>query len=169
MSGENKSQTAVSAKNTSANSRNTKLYSVFVKYWLPVIILPGIIYWLSSATFTFGHTSEFIFPVLYSLFPRLSTQSANLILALIRAFAHIVEYFFLGLLLSRFFYPNFSRIWNLRWSVLIILLVGLLALGDEIHQSFVPMRRASSLDVILDVTGGFLSQVAMMLRKKDRS
>jgi VanZ family protein len=53
--------------------------------------------------------------------------------------------------------------------VLIILLVGLLALGDEIHQSFVPMRRASSLDVILDVTGGFLSQVAMMLRKKDRS
>ncbi len=135
-----------------------KLYRDFIKYWIPVIILLGIIFWMSSGIFTSGYTSRFFFPIIHSLFPRLSPQNVSLIHELIRAFAHIAEYFFMGLLLSRAFYRNAGQLWNLRWSVLIILLLTLLALSDEFYQSFFPLRKSSLVDVGLDVIGVLLSQ-----------
>jgi VanZ family protein len=98
--------------------------------------------------------------------PRLSPRYVSLIHELIRALAHIAEYFFMGLLLSRAFYSKSRQIWNLRWSVFIIILLALLALSDEFYQSFFPSRKASLVDVGLDLIGGFLSQIAMTLRGK---
>jgi len=139
-----------------------RLYRNFIKYWIPVIILLGIIFWLSSGIFTSGYTSRFFFPIIHSLFPRLSGEGVSLIHELIRALAHIAEYFFMGLLLSRAFYSKSGQIWNLKWSVLIIILLALLALSDEFFQSFFPLRKSSLADVGLDLIGVILSQIAVI-------
>jgi VanZ family protein len=163
---ESKPQTAASGKPVSAGSQNTPLYRGFIKYWIPVIVLLGIIFWLSSGTFTSGYTSRFFFPIIHSLIPRLLPRYVSLIHESIRALAHVTEYFFMGILLSRAFYRNSRQIWNLRWSAFIIVLLALLATSDEFYQSFFPSRKASLVGVGLDLIGGFLSQIAMILRGK---
>ena len=42
-----------------SKKKNIKLYRDLIKYWIPVIILLGIIFWLSSGIFTSGYTSRF--------------------------------------------------------------------------------------------------------------
>jgi VanZ family protein len=155
-------QNTISMKTITTEKKNRKSYIYFIKYWIPVIIFLGIIFWMSGARFTFGHTSEFIFPILYSLFPGLSPEDASVILGWIRAFAHIIEYFLLGFLLSRAFPGNYFKISGFKKCIIIIILLTFFALGDELHQSFVPSRNASPLDVGFDLIGGFLSQIIIM-------
>lgn len=166
MNEKNEPQTSASGKPIPTGPQNMKLYRDFIKYWIPVIILLGIIFCLSGGIFTSGYTASFFVPTIHSLFPRLSLQNVSLIHELIRALAHIAEYFFMGILLSRAFYRNSWQIWNLKWSVLIIILLALLALSDEFYQSFFPLRKSSLADVGLDLIGVFLSQIAIILRWK---
>jgi len=49
---------------------------------------------------------------------------------------------------------------------MVIITVILYAVSDELHQSFVPSRTASIVDVSIDVVGGILSQIAIILRVK---
>lgn len=85
---------------------------------------------------------------------------------MIRKFAHVVEYFILGLLLFRAYRTNSSQIWSAKWTIGAIIAVALCAIGDELHQSFVPSRTASIVDVGIDTAGGILSQIAVMLQCK---
>ena len=65
---------------------------------------------------------------------------------------HIIEYGVLGFLLARAFFNSGVA----RW-VLCAFLVGVFyGVTDELHQSFVPGRNASVLDVIADGIGSFL-------------
>ncbi len=142
------------------NSRQWLVY--FVKYWLPVIILLSVIFWLSGSSFTDGRTSEFFFPIIKSLFPRLSPEEVTFVHELIRAFAHIVEYFLLGLLLSFAIIRLPLRISSFKKGVLIVVLLSLFAVGDEVHQSFVPLRKASLVDVGLDLFGEMLAIIIVL-------
>lgn len=162
VNGKNEPQTAASGKHIPAAPPKIKSYRYLIKYWIPVIFMMGIIFFLSSGIFTSGYTSRFFFPTIHSLFPRLSWQGVSLIHELIRALAHIAEYFFIGLLLSHAFYRNSGQIWNLKRSVKIIILLTLLALSDEFFQSFFPLRKSSLADVGLDLIGVILSQVAVI-------
>jgi VanZ family protein len=95
----------------------------FVRNWLPVVLWAGLIFAFSSV-------------------PDLGTGLGGWDL-LLRKIAHAGEYAVLGALLVR-----------ATGRANVALLLGTLyALSDEIHQSFVPGRVGSPLDVAIDAVG----------------
>ncbi len=138
----------------------------FLKYWLPVLLWMGVIFWMSTGTFSADHTSRFIGPLLHFLFPGLSEQDIELLHGMIRKAGHVSEYFILGLLFFHSLRGNSSQRWRLRWALTAILAVVLFALSDEYHQSWVASRTSSLVDVSIDSVGGVLSQIAILLKDK---
>lgn len=136
-----------------------------VKYWLPVIVLLGFIFWMSGGDFTDGRTSEFFFPKIKSLFPGLSPEGVIFVHEVIRDLAHMVEFFFLGLLLSIAVFRSQLRISNLKKNVLIIVLLFVFSFGDELRQSLVALRKASLIDIGLDVFGGVMALIIVQRSK----
>ena len=134
-----------------------------IKYWLPVFLWMVFIFWMSTGTFSSQNTSFLIEPVLRFLSPEILPQQIDLINTLIRKAGHVIEYFILSILLLRAFRGDSKESWNWRWASLSIILVVLYAAGDEFHQSFVPVRTASVVDVAIDTAGGILAQLIGVL------
>jgi len=108
----------------------------FIKYWLPVIIWAGFIFFLSHQP---GLKSDF--PFVWDF--------------IFRKIAHIGEYFILCLLLNRALFQNqLSKKQALFWAAAISLLY---AVSDEYHQSFILERTAAVKDVAIDSIGILLS------------
>ncbi|HZG35009.1 MAG TPA: VanZ family protein [Gaiellaceae bacterium] len=103
-----------------------------VRLWLPVVLLAGVIFALSSV-------------------PDLGTGLGTWDLVL-RKIAHVAEYALLGALLLRALG---------RPHVLTAVALGVAyAVSDEIHQSFVEGRRGSPVDVLIDAVGVALGVAA---------
>jgi VanZ family protein len=94
-----------------------------VRLWIPVVAWAGLIFVLSS-------------------FPDLGTGLGGWDLVL-RKLAHAAEYAVLGALLLR----------ATARPGLAFVLGTLYAVSDELHQSFVPGRMGSPLDIALDTVG----------------
>jgi VanZ family protein len=78
--------------------------------------------------------------------------------------AHALVYGVFGWLLFRSFQ---SLTPNRTWSVFLILLLGAaFGASDELHQMFVPGRRADVFDFLADAAGLGLSQLALFLKMK---
>jgi len=137
-----------------------------MKYWLPVVLWMGFVFWMSTGTFSSEQTSRFIGPLLDFLFPQLPSQNIDMLHGLIRKAGHVTEYFILGLLLFRAIRGNSQQGWRLRWAVYALIGVVLYALSDELHQSFSSSRTSSLVDVGIDSAGGVLSQFAIIFREK---
>ena len=106
-------------------------WSKFQKFWFPVILYSGIIFYVSSV-------------------PNVKTPLQEI---QFDKFLHILAYMPFGFLLAR-------GICNARGSVSSGMLLGtvllvsfLYGLSDEIHQSFVPGRNAGIIDIIADTVG----------------
>ena len=82
----------------------------------------------------------------------------GLIHTFIRKAGHVIEYFISGLLLFRAFRGDLTVSWSRRWSFFAVIVVVLWTVTDEFHQSFVPTRLASAVDVGIDTAGGILAQ-----------
>jgi len=134
-----------------------------VKYWFPVISWLGLIFWFSTETFSDDHTASLVKEILPYLFPALSEEAFLLIHMFLRKAVHVTEYFILGLLLFRALRGGSRASWNWRWSFFSLIGVVLWAAVDELHQSFVPARTASAVDVGIDITGGILAQIVVLL------
>ena len=100
-----------SLKNCTESNHN------LIKYWLPVILWMGVIFGMSTETFSSEHTSRFIVPLLNFLFPWLSPQNVDLMHELIRKAVHAAEYFVLGLLLFHAFRSDSSQEWRPQWTI----------------------------------------------------
>ena len=72
---------------------------------------------------------------------------------------HFLAYGLLGVLLSRSLRPMKVETW--QRIILIATLTTLYGISDEYHQSFVPGRDVSALDVLADSVGGFLAALAL--------
>ena len=70
----------------------------------------------------------------------------------IRKMAHFMEYACMGVLVYVLWSQWLQR--GKRLYILTVLWIFLSALGDEIHQLFVPGRYGSLADVLLDTSGG---------------
>ena len=140
----------------------------FIKYWLPVILWLCFIFWMSTETFSAENTFSWMEMVLGVLFPKISSQEMIFIHVLIRKAAHVTEYFVLGLLLFRTFRGDSVSSWSWRWSFFALIVVVVWAAGDEFHQSFVPTRTASAVDVAIDTAGGILAQCVAFLWHRGR-
>ena len=108
-------------------------------------------------------------PVINFLFSGLAPLDANIIHGLIRKSAHLFVYFVLGFILFRAFCGESSEKWSSRWAVYSVILVILIAISDEFHQSFVVSRTYSPIDVVIDSVGGIFSQIAILLKEKSVS
>lgn len=124
-----------------------------VKNWWPAVSWMSVIFLFSTDLFSGSNTSSWIHPLLSSLFPSLTTEQIDLIHIIVRKLGHWSEYFILALLLMRAVreqFPTRRQRSLLIWSWV---LATLYAAGDEWHQSFVPSRSASGLDVLIDSLG----------------
>ncbi|MDA7857930.1 VanZ family protein [bacterium] len=104
----------------------------YIKLWTPPAFWCGLIFYLSSI-------------------PNLSTNLGTLDVIL-RKLAHIVEYGILAFLIWRAIVNSISmsRVKIYTWAGSLSILY---AISDELHQSFVPTRGPSALDVIIDSIG----------------
>ena len=128
----------------------------------------GFIFWMSTGTFSSENTSSVLELVLRFLVPEISAPEVDLVHGLFRKAGHLFEYFLLGFLLFRAFRADSIAAWNWRWAFWATLLLVFWAASDEFHQSFVPTRTASIIDVGIDSAGGILAQFASTLWYRQR-
>lgn len=120
--------------------------------WLPVALWLGIIVLESTAAASAENTGSWL-RALASLLPfNLSGPVFDLVHIALRKSGHFVGYGVLGLLFFRALNSSLARCAGrlAAWSVLLTAVVASL---DEYHQSYLPSRTASVVDVLLDTLG----------------
>jgi VanZ family protein len=129
----------------------------FLKYWLPVLIWLGFIVVGSTDLMSAEHTSRIIAPLLRWLKPDISAEAIAQVQFVIRKLGHITEYAILAMLLWRLLRLGTNL--QMKMSILFITVwtgCAILAATDEFHQSFVPSRTASPIDVMIDICGAIV-------------
>ena len=72
---------------------------------------------------------------------------------------HLMEYAVLGFLLMRGLKNSELKFSNISFIIFTAIFSTLYGLSDEFHQSFVPSRDASLLDVLFDCIGGAIGGI----------
>lgn len=122
-----------------------------IKAWLPVVLWMALIFFGSSDLMSTEHTSRFLTPFLRWLNPDISPAAIAQVHLTLRKAAHVIEYAVLSGLLFRALCSSITGLW---WRAAVALVpVLILAPADEFHQSFVPSRTASPVDVLIDYAG----------------
>jgi VanZ family protein len=106
-------------------------YGSFIIYWLPVLIYAILIFYLSSIP---GEDIPVVF------------RYQDVLL-------HIIEYAIFALLFSRALKAYQPRLSFDKRFVAVFIFSFFYAVSDEIHQSFVPQRNCSLLDLMYDSIG----------------
>jgi len=109
-----------------------------IKYWLPVVLWCGLIFWLSSIQHLDTGWGFYDF--------------------ILRKCAHMTEYGILYLLSRR----AFAQTTTLPPTLSAFIFAVVYAASDEFHQSFVPTRGPSVRDVLIDSAGAY---IALRLRQ----
>ncbi|HEY2923879.1 MAG TPA: VanZ family protein [Candidatus Eisenbacteria bacterium] len=104
--------------------------SLFLRYWLPVLLYVGLIFWVSSVP---GRDIPTLFPYSDKL-------------------EHMAEYALFGLLLGRAFRFTIGGQRGRFWSLATVVLGGLVGGMDELYQRLTPGRVSDVRDWIMDVT-----------------
>ena len=127
--------------------------------YLAAILWTAIIFIASSDAFSAAHTGNILQSIAAALLGHpLSETAYELTHLAIRKLAHLTEYGILAFLWFRAVRGQ-ERGWTLRWSLIAVLIAIAVASMDEFHQSFVPSRTASPLDVVIDTCGAILAQL----------
>jgi VanZ family protein len=117
-----------------------------------IVLWIGLIFSLSTASFSSAQTEPFITSLYSHVMPwfgALRIETADL---LIRKLAHLSEYFIFGIMVS-YVLRKRSGLTTVNQISLAIPFGIVYAISDEWHQSFVPSRTASTMDVLLDTLG----------------
>jgi VanZ family protein len=148
-------------------SRSNSLQPVL--NWIPAALSVLMIVLESTATMSASNTSHWLYPLWVRLFGPISADHWNEVHHLIRKTGHFVGY---GLVSVSFFHGwrrTLHRIavthWDLlrRAAVLAVLCTLLIASLDEYHQSFLPSRTRSPIDVCIDLSGAIVAQLFVLL------
>lgn len=134
----------------------------WLRAWWPAILWSGVIFTLSTDTFSAYHTGSVIEPILRWLMPWLSVEAVDQIHFFIRKTAHFTEYFIFFLLLYRGLRAARAG-WRWTWGLGAWFIAAVYSCLDEIHQSFVASRTASPWDSLLDSTGAFIALFVLFL------
>jgi VanZ family protein len=132
--------------------------SNYLKSWLPVLLWMVFIYTASTDLMSAEHTSRFLVPFLHWLKPDISAQTIAQVHMLIRKGTHLTEYAILAVLLWRAFRLQRIGVRQSLWpqAVTALAVALVFAAMDEYHQSFVPSRGPSAVDVLIDSCGALL-------------
>jgi VanZ family protein len=130
--------------------------SIFLRYWLPVMVWMVIIFGASADSHSYEHSSSIVMPILQWLFPHMPDSEREAIHHFLRKCCHLTEYAILGLLVFRALSHSRNRLPPWSWPRVggALLIVFLYASSDEFHQRFVPTRTSKFSDVLIDTAGG---------------
>jgi VanZ family protein len=145
----------------------SQTHSVILKRWAPAVVWMSVIFLFSTELYSGSNTSSVLAPLLSSLFPSLSSDQFEMIHLTLRKLGHFSEYFLFAVLIERALSverPEQSRISHAAWT---IALATLYAFSDEWHQSFLPSRTASLVDVMIDSFGAICGTIWWALRRPE--
>ena len=130
--------------------------------WWPALLWAGVIFLMSTDTFSAEHTGAVIEPVLRWIRPGLTEDQFHAIHYFIRKCAHFGEYFVFCVLLYRGVRGKRTG-WRWTWGFEAWFFAAAYSALDEIHQAFVVSRTASVYDSLLDSSGAFVAMAALWL------
>jgi VanZ family protein len=142
----------------------------FVKNWLPLILWMALIFSASSGAGAPNVSSYFLRPFLHWFDPTMSEHTFAIIHLITRKIAHLTEYAMLGFLAWRTALGEPALI-GARWprpTAVALIFCALYACTDEFHQSFVPGRQASPVDVLIDTFGAAIGLGVTLLVERRR-
>jgi VanZ family protein len=122
----------------------------------------GIIFTESTDQFSAEHTSRYLYPLFHFLL-KMDLLHFEEFHHYLRKTGHFVGYFTGSLILfgawrATLPLPRSPR-WALRWAGGAFFLTAFVASMDEWHQSYIPSRTGTSLDVVLDSSAALIAQI----------
>ena len=134
----------------------------WLRSWWPPLLWAGLIFSLSTDSFSSDRTGAILYPIFHWLMPSLTAAQFEPIHFLIRKSAHFTEYFVFCVLLFRGVRSNRTG-WRWTWALAALSIAAGYSALDEIHQAFVASRTASPWDSLLDSLGAFVATLALFL------
>ena len=134
----------------------------FLRSWWPALLWAGMIFSLSTDSFSSEHTATILFPFFHWMMPALTLDLFEPIHFFIRKSAHFTEYFVFCVLLFRGVRADRPG-WRWTWALAALSIAAGYSALDEVHQAFVASRTASPWDSLLDSVGAFVATVALFL------
>ena len=132
--------------------------------WVPVMFAAAVIATESTNTFSAEHTGRWLLPILEALLGARARACYQEINHVLRKTGHFFGYgtvcltFLRAWLIELGMAANLGRaMWRLRACLLAVASTGLVASLDEWHQSFIPSRTGTPVDVLLDSCGAAVS------------
>ena len=135
------------------------------RFWRygPLVVWAILIFVGSGNILSASHTSILLRAVRW-LFPNVRDESLAIFHLLVRKAGHLTEYAILATLAARAFRNSSHDLLRRHWFWVSWLLAIAYALTDEFHQSFVPSRRASIYDSLIDSVGALIGLTIIWLR-----
>lgn len=143
--------------------------SAVSKRWIPVVFWMAAIFIFSTDGFAAPNTSSLFDPLLSWLIPGISAETVQMIHGMLRKFGHWAEYFILAGLVGRACQAQWPAQSLPRRFSTTFMVATLFAISDEWHQSFVPSRSASAVDVAIDACGAICGAFWQLQRQRIRA
>ena len=143
-------------------------WRTLLQRWLPVVLWVGLIFYFSTQSFTFSNTEGFFSEWLSWLLPEVAPGEFLPFHPVLRKVGHWFEYFTLAILLMRAQRRGNEPKLTTGAIGRTLGLVLAYAASDEYHQSWVPERTASVVDVAIDTFGGLCGVFWICLRYRRR-
>lgn len=137
-------------------------------HWIPGLLGIAVIVGESTATMSAENTSRWLLPLWIKLFGPISPDRWAVVHHYIRKTGHFVGYGTVSLAFFNAWRVTLEQRWS-EWRTrfwyaagLALLSTLLLASWDEWHQSFIPGRTSSPLDVALDFCGAVAAHLVLL-------
>lgn len=142
-------------------------------YWRVTATLWMCLMWLlSTSSFRSEKSLKLMEGSMFYIFGAVAPAETvvELLNEIVRKLAHVAEYAILGAVLYFALQPSSrsSIVWDRSAAIRAFGVAALFAVLDEIHQSFVPGRGPSSIDVAIDCAGVALGILMILHRLKAR-
>jgi VanZ family protein len=128
--------------------------------WSPVVLAIAVICCESTGTMSSEHTSRFLRPLFERLFGSFSDTAWDIFHHALRKSGHFVGYGTVGFTFLRAWLHTLRRRgptallpWRVESTILAIFSTAIVASADEFHQTFLPGRTGTPIDVLLDTAG----------------
>ena len=108
-----------------------------LKYWLPLYLYAGLIFYVSSIP---------------KPLPQISIPYFD-------KFLHLIEYAIFGILAARAFKNSPREIFHRNFKILAVLAAVAYGASDEFHQLFVSYRACDVFDITADLAGGTIGAI----------
>jgi VanZ family protein len=144
-------------------SSNRQGLKSWLSAWLPVAVGVGVIALESTKFGGADYTSHPLRWLWEAIFGAVADAHWAVIHHLIRKSGHFFGYGAIGLAWLRAWWMSLPHSGFLEDAFLALLGTSLVASLDELHQSYLPNRTGSPLDVLLDCCGAITLQLAVYL------